>query len=75
MAGVVLALVGAIVWWRASAARAYNRDVAAFTEAYGTKAAEVSSAGVYAGIGVLIFGALVLLTGVVLAVAKTPART
>jgi hypothetical protein len=34
----------------------------------------VSSTGVYAGIGVLIFGAMVMLTGVVLTVMKAPAN-
>jgi hypothetical protein len=74
VAGVVLAVVGALVWWRASAAREAARLTAEFTEAYGTQAADVSSTGVYAGIGGLIFGALVMLTGVVLTVMKAPAN-
>ena len=67
IAGIAVAMVGAVVWaWQASA-RASARDQAAFTEAYGWDAGSVSSVGVYAGVAVLTIGVVLAVAGVIAA--------
>lgn len=69
-AGVVLAIVGGIVWAKAAATRAEKVTQAAYTEAFGWGETEVSSTAVYTGVGILVFGGLFVLVGVALAVVK-----
>lgn len=67
IAGIAVAVVGAVVWaWQASA-RASARDQAAFTEAYGWDAGSVSSVGVYAGVAVLTIGVVLAVAGAIAA--------
>lgn len=70
VAGVVVAIVGVIVWARANAVRESAQVAAEYAEAYGWDPGAVSSGAVYFGVGTLAFGALVALVGVALAVIK-----
>lgn len=72
--GVVIAIVGLVTWSRAKAAREHEAGILAFREAMGgpstSPVLESAVSTGYAGVGILAFGALVLLTGVALAVIK-----